>query len=217
MASSEFKRIVATLFAQGYSNQDIAQMHNKGRNTISRMRTDPECMEMVGQFQKELTERTIQSMFQYMEKQPALAARMISMALDPEHPKAFDANKWIQERILPERKINSGSVDVNVNIQAETLLAIQTTLTKITEMRDPNAKGGVVDVTASPHLRDGREAIPHREKSAEDGGPPPEWDPDAVRRNNPPVSEKAPLRLQQHGGAQSTVKTNRVDDSAQGQ
>jgi hypothetical protein len=198
----------------GWSNVDIAEQLKVHRNTVSRLRNDDECQGYVDEMQKELMQQTVQTMFQYMEKQPALAARMIGIAMDSEHPKAFEANKYIQDRILPERRVNSGTMDVNVSIHAETLLPIQTTLNKITQIHDGAQP---VDVTNSPHLREGRDAVPTVTLAAEDGGPPPAWDPDARKRPNGPVTDKAPLRLQQHEGARDTVKGKRVHESATGE
>lgn len=169
MASQELKKLLAIQIASGHSVAELAKLHNYSYNGMHRLAHSDEVKNLVSEHQRYLMEVSSRIYFRFAQHGESLADGMLSDAMNDQHPRQIDARRWILDKLIAPRTSGSSDVNVNFNIQSEVLGDLARTFDRIREVRGSHT----VSAISSPHLVDGRDALPDETLAAEDGGPPP--------------------------------------------
>jgi hypothetical protein len=169
MASAELKKLLAIQIASGHSVAELAKLHNYSYNGMHRLAHSDEVKALVAEHQRYLMEVASRIYFRFAQHGEALADGMLGDAMNDTHPRQIDARRWILDKLIAPRQGGSSDVNVNFNIQAEVLGDLAQALNRIREVKGTHT----VNAVSSPHLVNGRDALPEEALSAEDGGPPP--------------------------------------------
>lgn len=148
------KRLIAAEFVNGASISELSQRHGysyRGMCRLLRSRTLSQILEEERVRVLQAAERT---RVMYLMNMEALGATMLQTALNPQHPRAFDANKFIQERFLSAK--TSSEVNVNLNVDPETVRELGDALRGLKAAY----RGEVTTPAQEPKLLEGREVFP---------------------------------------------------------
>jgi hypothetical protein len=162
MASQHTKELIAQQAAGGYTTRELADMHNytyQGMRTL--LRTDS-MQKRISEYQLEYMGGAQRGLFRWLMHSESIHSGMLDMALDPAHPKQFDAAKFVLDKLHPQR--TAGTVDVNttVGISSEVLELL-------TDKLEGSRKAMDSGTMQLPKLVPGKDALP----SLEDAPPTP--------------------------------------------
>ena len=174
MATDDLKQTVAIQAASGHAMAEMAKHHGYTYKGMWKLVNTPEVQALIAEQRTHMQQVYTRTWFRYAEHGEALAAGMLEDAFNPQSGKQFEARKYCLDQLSPAKNsmTHSGSIDINLGINAEVLLGLKESIDKISEVRG-SAQLSPSEGLAS-RLREGRTTIPTVDPtSPEDGGAPP--------------------------------------------
>lgn len=115
LPSIALKRLVAAGAVAGIPASELAERHGYSYAGMCKLVRSKDVQAIIDEERNRVLQAAERLRLTYLMNLDQLGQRMLQIALDPAHPRGFDANKFIQECFVARRTTTESNVNIQVS------------------------------------------------------------------------------------------------------
>lgn len=110
------RQTAAWLLAEGVPPRTVAEQVEINQNTLRRWMDQEDFQQDVDERRAEIASHLHQAKVKYLLNLPQVSDNMVSMALNPQHPKHFDACVHVIDKLMPTKQVQESHSHHTVDV-----------------------------------------------------------------------------------------------------